>query len=291
MKNKKSSAGFLSFACLFSGTVLHGGYYASGNAVVGFCAVSVTLVLFAEIVGNIAEKGRLFSKTTLGKATSLIFCVIAIAFGGFWLREYLSSLGTFGDYYASGFVTVFTAISVVFFGVYCGFKGKKAITGFARMMSGLLVVCTLVGVLGFLHTKKIIPPDSPQRRLAETDFLSVAWICTAVCFDVIPIFAVLRRNGTACERTELVKSVKRGVFVFLIADGINMMKNILLFGEEFASSLNNPDLAATRLIPSFEMPEISVISGTAAVMVKISVYSAMIFCVYRTLKNKNGDRE
>ena len=72
----------------------------------------------------------------------------------------------------------------------------------------------------------------------------------------------------------------------LMTEG-SIFKNLLLFGQRLAGAAAYPDLAAVRLVPILDLPELSVMINTFACTVKLSVYAA---CAVTLLKNAFGAR-
>ena len=108
-----------------------------------------------------------------------------------------------------------------------------------------------------------------------------------ICLDTVFLAVVLCDGQNEETRNLTPRAFLRGTALFLLAVGANLVKNLLLFGQRLAGAAAYPDLAAVRLVPILDLPELSVMINTFACTVKLSVYAA---CAVTLLKNAFGAR-
>lgn len=274
------------FAFLYSGTVIYSPFYASGNAVLSFVLTSViTLAYTAFVSGYFAKRNGLKLKLQ-AKFFAVAVSVLAIVPMGALAADYVRTLATFADYYATAFVSVFSAAAAILIAVYCASREKSSVMGFATLVFWVFVLWTLAGIFAFMTTKNIVPLQAPFSNIAQTDWFVFVKNAVYVCIDITLLTAALCNNESDAVRKTAPRAINRGAAAFVLLSGVNIFKNLLLFGDDFASRLNNPDLAAIRLIPMVDLPEISVIVNTFACVLKLAVYSCLVFSV---IKDAFGD--
>ena len=146
---------------------------------------------------------------------------------------------------------------------------------------------TVAGFFGFFSVKDVVTIESPFSRLTDTDIVSLLKNTAYVCLDVTLLAVVLTDGESMAVRKIVPKSFFYGAGAFVLLTGFNIFKNLLMFGEDFSASMNNPDLTAIRLVPLFDLPEASVIVNTFACAVKLSVYvCAALFTLKNSFKNR-----
>ena len=276
----------LTLSFLLSGNILHGLYYSSGNPAVSFICISVFLALFTFLASKYFVSGVNISE----KGYSRFFSVSAVAFAAiplaYTVAVYTRMLGSFAGYYSTVQVTVFAVFSAVITGICAARKGVIALSGFARMTVYVMLVWILAGYFGFFHTKNIVPLQSVSDGVRGVDFVDIMKNAVLITVDTVFLFVVLTDNRTGEEKIRISHSALVGVWIYIAVSGINMLKNLLMFGKDFLVRLDNPDLAAIRLIPMFELPEISVVVNTFAVTVRVAVYLCALFYM---LKDSFGE--
>lgn len=286
-KTKSTSVSFLTFIYLLSGSVLYGGFYRCGNPIICFALGSLLLAVYAGFTGRFFAKRTNGGNSLFSKVFGIVLCILLSVLCGFAVNAYSSGLGDFAEYYGKGFVEFFAAGAVLFFGMYLAGKGKTSVFGFARISAGLLAFLTLIGVLGFFYTKSAAAPDFSPKSLGKIDFWNILQNCAVLYSGIPAVYAVSADNAHNSEKTGTAYAVLKGVWAYIAVGGANVIKNVLLFGEDFVSAIENPDLAAIRLIPMFELPEISVIADTAALCTRLSVYCCAMFFA---LKDAFGEK-
>lgn len=267
----------LTLAFLFAGNILYGIYPSSGNPVLSYICISVFLPVITFIVSSYFLSGKNISRKRHSSFLAVLFCVFTVIPLSYTVSVYTSALGSFAKYYSSAQVVVFAVVSVVISGICTAQKGVTAVMGLARMSVWFMIVWIFAGWLGFAHTKNIVSPLSPFRLLDDTDFVDIAIKGIISAVDIVLLFVVLTDNRNLDEKKHILPQIMSGVWLYIAVSGVNMLKNLLLFGSDFLGRLDNPDLAAIRLIPMFELPEISVVVDTVSVVLKISVYLCAVF--------------
>lgn len=286
MKNNSLMYTITVFAFLYSGTVIYSPFYASGNALLTFLLTSVIILAYtAFAAGYFSSRNGLKLKLE-AKCFAVAVSALAVIPMGALVADYVATLATFADYYSTVFVSVFSAASVILIAVYGAGRGKSTVMGLATLVFPAFVLWTLVGFFAFMTTKNAVPLQSPFLKIAQTDWFVFVKNALYVCIDVTLLVAVLCNNESETVRKTAPRAINRGAAAFVLVGGVNVFKNLLLFGNDFARRLDNPDLAAIRLIPMVDLPEISVVVNTFACVLKLAVYSFLIFSV---IKDAFGD--
>ena len=283
-KIKANPAALMTFSFLFSGNILFNLYYSSGNPIACYIISSVFLLSFAFAFAVIFRQSKNKCGKILKKVVYYILSVAAAGFLSFSVYTYTASLGSFADYYGEMHVVLFSAVSVLAAG-FCGAKkDRNSVIGFACMTVFLMIVWTFAGMLGFFYTKNIVPVKMLNFNLSVGNVMEIMKTTVILSADIIFLLAVSEKCGNVSKENNIKSNVVYGVMLYIVLCGINLLKNVLMFGEEFLSGLENPDLAAIRLVPMFELPEISVIVNTLAVTLRALVY---IRVFYETFFEKN----
>lgn len=288
-KNIISRPSVLTFAFLFSQSIILNLHFRSGNAVLSWIISSVILVLYTAAVSGWLSSRKNISQKAYSKFFAVFTALLMLPSAALTVSEYVISLGTFADYYKTLHVTVFALVITVCAAFIMSASGKDAVSGFAVMTAALSVLWIFMGFLGFIHTKNAVIPDSVTKNFANTDFADIAKNTVLITLDTFLLQSVFFDSADAAEKKSLPKQILSGTVAFASVNGINMLKNLLLFGDEFIREVNNPNLAAIRLIPMFELPEISVIVNTFAASLRLAVYvcalSGMMKASFGTMYN------
>ena len=282
-----SPVSVLTFSFLFSGNILFGLYYSSENPVVCYIFASLFLVIFTFIVAKWFCNRKNISQRPYAVFVSVTAGMFALFPAAYTLFVYAKSLGTFADYYSSAFVTVFAVLVVIISGICAAKKGEMAVYGYARMTVLLMLVWILAGLFGFVHTKNIVVTKSPFTNILMADWSEIIKNILLISLDMVFLLVIFTDNQEGDEKNKIPVRMLYGVLSYVFVSGINMFKNLFMFGTDFLTQLDNPDLAAIRLIPMFELPEISVIVNTFAVTLRIAVYFCGMFYI---LKDSLGSR-
>lgn len=286
MKNNSLMYSITVFAFLYSGTVIYSPFYASGNAVLSFVLTSVITIAYTAFASRYFARRNGLKLKLQAKFFAVAVSALAVVPMGVLAAVYVRTLATFADYYAAAFVSVFSAVSVILIAVYGASRGKSSVLGLATLIFPVFVLWTSAGFFAFMTTKNIVPLQAAFSDIEQTDWFVFIKNAAYVCIDITLLAAVLCNNESEAVRKTAPRAISRGAAAFVILSGVNIFKNLLLFGNEFSSRLNNPDLAAIRLIPMVDLPEISVIVNTFACTLKLAVYCCLIFSV---IKDAFGD--
>ena len=275
------------FAFLYSGTVVYCPFYMSGSAVINYAVTSAVCLIYSYAAAKyfssrsfLPPKGPagLFSVTLSG-----CVCVVGAALAA----EYVKTLAGFAENYARAFTVFSAAAAILFLGVYGASRGRICVNGLALLVFWLFVGWTVAGFFGFFSVKDVVTIESPFSRLTDTDIVSLLKNTAYVCLDVTLLAVVLTDGESMAVRKIVPKSFFYGAGAFVLLTGFNLFKNLLMFGEDFSASMNNPDLTAIRLVPLFDLPEASVIVNTFACAAKLSVYvCAALFTLKNSFKNR-----
>lgn len=285
MKSEKNnlliSYSIFVFTFLFSGNVIYSPFYDTENAVASFILTSIIVLAYTAFTGKFFSKRVCIQRKNAGGFFAFAILLTMVVPIGSLVCDYVKTLGTFADYYAKAFTVCFAAFSVIFCAVYGANKGRICVIGFATLIFPLLAVWTVAGLLAFFTTKNVVFPDMPFANITKIQWLDFVKNAAYVCLDITFAAVVLSNNQSEQTRKIIPHSMNSGAFAYVIFGGINLLKNILLFGSDFAKHINNPDLAAIRLIPMFDLPEISVMVNTLACVMKLSVYCCFIMFVLK----------
>lgn len=267
----------LTLAFLFSGNIIYGLYPSSGNPILSYICISLFLLLLTFLTAKYFVSAKYALQNKKCRFLAVFEGIVVLLPLSYMLSVYADTLGSFAKYYASVQVLVFAVIFTTISGICIARRGTLAVLGFARMTVWFMIAWIFAGWLGFAHTKNIVIPASPFGPAVKTDIIDIIKNTVIGAVDIVLLVFVLTDNKSDKEKKCILPQVLSGVWLYIAVSGINMLKNLLLFGADFLERLDNPDLAAIRLIPMFELPEISVVVNTAAVVLKISVYMCASF--------------
>lgn len=285
-RNRLLSYSIYTFAFIYSGTVISCPYYTSGKPVVNYLLSAVSAVLYAYFAARYFSNRDFVKQSPINKIFVFGIILTAIISGAFMLTDYIKSFVTFSDYYAGDFVSVFTLCAVIICSVYCAYKGRVCMEGFSGLVFVVFILWTLSGFFAFFTTHNAVIPDAPFSDISISDFVFALKGVLYVCFDITVIGVILCSGKSSREREVVPDAMVKGAFAFALLTGINLARNLLLFGEEFSLDIANPDLAAIRLIPMFELPEISIIVNTFACAIRLSGYFHLAFFVIKQMFKK-----
>ena len=275
-KNRSISYSIYVFAFIYSGIIIYSPYYSAGNPVFNFVASSISGILYAFILTRLFTGGRTF----LIKAICLWSAIFSVISSVFVVSEYVKELAGFADYYAEWAVSLFAVMSIITCSVLCVRKGKVGAFAFAELVFPLFVAWTLSGFFAFFATRNVVLLDKSifaVSGVVEHAVKSAVYLCFDITFSGAILFA--ENNDKASVSGSLIK----GTVWFVLLSGINLVKNLLLFGKDFALAIKNPDLASLRLVPMFDLPEISVVVNTFAGIVRLSACFYIVFVVAKDI--------
>lgn len=286
-KNNLAAYSIAVFSFLYSGTVLYSPFYASGSAVLHYLVTGAAILVYSYAAARyFAARRGIGTRGPAGIFGVTVAFLTAVAAGSL-VAEYVRALGGFAEEYGSLFTVVFAAGALLVCSIYGALRGRICVSGVACLAVWLFVVWTAAGFFAFFSVKRIVPLGAPFAHFLQTDVLALVKNTARVCLDITLLAVVLTDNESESVRALAPKAFLYGALGYVLLGGFNVFKNLLLFGEELCARLNNPDLAAIRLAPLFDLPEISVIADTFACAVKISVYACAVMFV---LKDAFGER-
>lgn len=270
----------LTLSLLLSGDILFGLYYRNGSPILGYVCCSAILVVMVVPVAKFFTAG----KKTPGKFRSRLLAVLLGVFllipFAYTVSVYARKLGSFARYYSHVQVVVFAVLFAVMAGIITAKKGEVSVSGFARLTAWTLLIWLMAGLLGFAHTKNVVV-QYPLYAIDKSGVLGMLKNSVLQISDVVFVLAVVTDNKSASEKKRASSQVVWGTVIYIAVSGLNMLKNTLMFGGEFVSLLDNPDLAAARLIPMFELPEVGVIVNSVAVTLRSALYICGMFYVLK----------
>lgn len=286
-RNQSVSYALVTFAYLYAGTVLRKPFYASGVPILGFLVCSAAVLafsyLFARYFAGHNDRGTRAPSGILAASV----CVCAVIFGASMIVRFLLSLSYFSADYGTPFVVICAGAGCIGCALFCASRGRLNVSGFAFLTAIPFAIWTFAGFFAFFETKRAFPIHAPLEGLTASGLVPLLAETAYICLDIVFLAVVLCDKESDETRKIAPRAFFHGAVMFVLASGATLFKNLLLFGERLASAAANPDLAAIRLMPLFDLPEISVFMGTFAVTVKISVYLAC--CMY-LLKNAFGTK-
>lgn len=294
MKNKtlKSRAAVLAFTFLFSENILYNLFYSGRNPIISFLVISVALMIFTKMICMYFQNRERIKGIRTARFFAISTGIFMIVPFCCTVQAYVKTLGVFSSYYATIPAVVFAAVSAAFLGIYCACKGEKSVYGFARMIFAVSVVWVLSGAFGLLFTKKFVPLSLSFGNFSDTNWLETLKSMALITFDTVFMVITLTDNRLKSERKELCSGICIGTYVFVAVSGINLLKNLFIFGADFAKRLDSPDLAAIQLIPMFELPELGVIVNTFSVTIRGAVYiCALMFILKDTFAESYNNKK
>lgn len=286
-KNQLVSYSIAVFAFLYAGSVVRAPFYGTGSPILAYLVTGAAVMVYAYAAGAFfagrTDLGRRGPAGVLAVTVTVLVCVAA----GALTEEYIQRLGGFAVEYGKPFVLFCAAAGMLGCGVYAAFRARVCVTGLARLVFWMFGLWTAAGFFAFFTLKGAVMPDSPFADFSGVKWGALIGETAYVCLDLTLLAVVLTDRESPTVRQITPRAFLYGSFGFVLLSGLNLFKNLVLFGEEDAAAAANPDLAAIRLVPLFDLPEMSVFVGTFACAVKISVYACAVLFV---LKNAFGER-
>ena len=271
----------LTFAYLLSGNVIMNPVYLIKNPLVVYILTSAVLLVYSNIILSYFIKRKSINNTKYAKLVAsalfllVIFPMTSVVF------NYTKGLGIFSDYYATAFVVIFASVACIGCSVYGAYKGKGCTVNFSYLVYPIMALWIVLGIFAFLHTKNAVPLKEGLGGIIEIDFREFLKCVGYVCFDLTLLMTVLTDNVKDSKKRSFKSSVNAAVLLYIVITGIGLVKNLLLFGEDFLQRMENPELTSISLVPLFEFPEISLIINTFACVMKMCVYACAVFFIVR----------
>ncbi len=261
------------FSFLYAGTVLGSPLYTGGHTVVRFAADAAAILAYTPFCMRYFE-----CRTESADKGALPFVAVAFSFfcGGMqavYLSQFVRSLGDFSPYYARLPVCLFAVLACIGCALYGVFRGKNAVFGLTTAACGALLLWTAAGWLGFLTTGRIAYPSPPFAGITPDEWAGIAAEALMPCAEITVLCRALYAETPPDKRSTLRRYVYRGTAAGVLLAGVNVSGNLLLLGDALCRMTDNPDLAAVRLVPMFDLPEVSILVGVSALVIKLAVLS------------------
>lgn len=283
--NLSVSYTLVTFAYLYAGTVLRKPFFACGVPVLGFLVSGGAVLAFSYFCGRFFA-GHTDRGTRAPSGLLAVFlCMLALIFSASMAMRFIFSLAYFSADYGTLFVIISAGAGCIGCALLCASRGRLSVSGFAFLTAVPFAVWTFFGFFAFFETKKVFPLVSPLKGFTVNGLVPLLAETAYMCLDMVFLAVVLCDRESKETRAVAPRAFFHGAALFVLISGANLFKNLLLFGEKMAAAAASPDLAAIRLVPLFDLPEISVFMGTFASIVKISVY---LTCLMYTLRNAFG---
>ncbi len=263
----------------------------NANALLTYFFVSACAAVFAFAVSVFFT-----SDFENGNKIKKIFPVLLFAFCALYTASdvcfFAYSIRLFDDYYSQTWCMAFSAGAALLCGAHLARRGKNAVTSFCILSSALFAAWTFFGLFAFFTAENALSVSSPLSLLEKTRFSGIIKDILYLNADLAVLAFVLSKNESKERRQTLKKAIPAGVFAFIAVSGINVLKNLLLFGDKLSDDAQNPNFTAIRMIPLFDLPEICVIVSAFACIIKICVSAcAALFAIKEIKKEKYNDKK
>lgn len=287
-KNQAVSYALITFSYLYAGTVLRKPFYAGGVPLLGLLTSGGALLVFSYVCAA-CFAGRAGRGTRAPSGFFAVVCgMLCTVFCAAILARFLGSLAYFDADYGKPFVVICAFLACLGITLYAAAHTRLCVGGFALLTAIPFLLWTCLGFFAFFTTKKAFALTSPLGGFSfRTGLVPLLAETAYICLDTVFLAVVLCDGQNEETRNLTPRAFLRGTALFLLAVGANLVKNLLLFGQRLAGAAAYPDLAAVRLVPILDLPELSVMINTFACTVKLSVYAA---CAVTLLKNAFGAR-
>lgn len=267
LKGKRLFCTLSYFSYLYAGSVLHTPYTSAGAPMWGLVATGLCVMASAYGAAHFLKTHTQSHTSSLAMLLSVLLCAYSGAAGA----QYVDLLSVFDRDYSGLYVIGGAAIWVVLCGGYAAFRGWVCLNGTALLAIPVFAVWTVVGAFAFLSIGQIqlsevsfMPPqgEGVWVFLAETVYMCADAVLGVFCLD-----EKSKEEKAVCPRVFL-----RGAGIFVFVSGIELIRSLLLFGQTLTAEVRAPELVAIRLVPGLELPEISVLVHTFAVVIKLGFY-------------------
>ena len=274
------------FVYLYSGYVLYCPFYGGENALLEYIVTSLFTLAAALVSSSFFSKRKAAGKRHASPYFAVVISVILAVLSSAYIALYTSLLGIFGEDYPTPLAALFFAAVIIAGGVMGAEKGRICVLSFCRMVLLPLVTVAIAGCFAFFTTKSAFLLPSPFASFSDGEFFHLPLSIAYLSLDITFLSAILTDNESGEVRKASVQSVMKGTSLFVLFSGLCTAKNLMLFGEAYASEMISADLAALRLVPMFDLAEIAVVVNTLACQVKVLSYACLAFF---SLKDAFGD--
>ncbi len=265
------------FAYLYAGNVVRAPYYDSKNPVLSFFFTSLAVLFLSFGIARYFACHTAVSSRYGARLFAGVAAVLSCVYCGSLIEKYSASLAGFSPEYGTLFAILGVAAVIIWTCVYGASHGRVCVIGFAMLTFWLFAVWTAASFFAFFSTSPVLPLESPFGAGRVVDIPSILGEMAYVLLDMVFLAVVLSDNETDKVKSTVPRAFVCGSVLFVIVSGANLFKNLLLFGEELAVAAKSPDLAAFRLVPLFDLPEMSVVVDSFACVLKVGVALCAVF--------------
>lgn len=277
-KNKIITAAMSTFAFLYAGTIIYTPVYYSRSPILEYLTVSAVLLVYSVFISKLLVRPDNSRRRRKGRCFSVLSAILICFVLSSLLARYAKTLDMFSGYYGKAFVVVCAAVLAVFVSVYAAFRGRICVFGISKFAFILFLVWGITGFFAFFTMKGYIAVQHPFQNISNTGILKIVFGIAYALADVTIISSViLEKENSDCTGV-LSKGIFLGTGIYVFMSGVNLIKNLMLFGAEMTSLMVQPDFCALRLVPMLDLPEAGLASSTFACIIKASVY--FCFCMF-----------
>ncbi|MCR5352793.1 MAG: hypothetical protein K6D98_00625 [Clostridiales bacterium] len=283
-KNLFLSYTVITFVYMYSGVVEKYPDY-NGNAMLTCFFTAACAAVYSFTVSKFFSAG--FEEKNGKTAVRAVLAVFCVLYASSNVSFFARSLEVLDDFYASDFCMIFAAAFAVFCAVFLGKRGKTGVSSFCTLSVILFGAWTLFGIFAFFTAKQAVFISSPVALLSDTEFFGIVKDILYLNADLAVLAYVLNKNESAARKEILKAAIPAGAAAFASVSVINVLKNLLLFGDRLSDEAINPNFTAIRMIPLFDLPETCVIVNAFACVIKTAVF---VSCAFFALKDIKGEK-
>lgn len=219
---------------------------------------------------------------SLSVALSILLCAYSGAVGA----QYVDLLSIFDRDYSGWLVAGGAAVWIVLCGGYAAARGRVSLQGTALLAIPVFATWTVVGFFAFMSIGRIqmseislLPPrgEGVWVFIGETIYMCADAVLGVFCLDGKP------KEGEPVGPHIFVE----GAGIFVLVSGVKLIRDLLLFGQTLTAEVRDAELAAIRSVPMLELPEISVLVHTFAVVIKLGFY---LYLAQKVLEADGGNK-
>ena len=261
------------FSFFYAGTLLATPLYRSGHTLARYMAMSLLIAVFLPLCVKYFENREPCGRKGVRMVTAVMYVLAVSQPAACFVSAWTADLPRYADEYGSLAVRLFSGLGCAACAVWAASEGKNAVAGIMTLTCLLYPLWTGVGSFACLETGSLcrLSPPFDGMDVNEWKEIGKELIPTAADCAVLAAFVTDGAKGGRAVR----HGAGYGAAAFVILAGINVMKNLLLFGEKLTRVTALPNLAAVRLVPMLELPEMSVIVGAVSLTVRLGVYAAV----------------
>jgi hypothetical protein len=230
-------------------------------------------VLFSTLYYSIFISPKKLKSAFVKFVFTLIACTIAVIACAVYLFDFTLSVSYINDYYNSLLFMVALALVVIAcacFAAYSGYRTISMLCGILVWVVPLFVFATYFSFIeaGYREPVKLLFSFPLKSKFVFDSFKSALFLFS----DISVLLYLMYSSKSVTNPKDFKKVYITGISIaifFLLAETI---KCNFLFGTDFLLVIKEPNLAATRLIPGLNVPEIFTVNLSCALLIKLSVY-------------------